>query len=337
MTVRSLRKLHTAEAAKRLRQESDAYRLSNPRLALHLAELAVYAARPATAGGWVFSDGLIELDVLAECLATLGNTHRIVGNTREARKHLREAGQVALLGSGDPLVEAKIELLTAVLLGDTGHLEEALNLYLRCRKCYQLLDEKERANRVLFEIGGIHWRAGRSAVALRCALDCFKETRTDGDPVLKQSLLSLAALAKLDLGEAKEAREIAQVIQQRCRRPEYRAAKVRGEWIEARALLALGRWQEGVEGLDEAREELLKVGALGAAAHAHLELALAHADACQWEEASEIARQAFGALAAAGLEGQALLALRTVARAADGEKLTCEALRKAMVKVNTGR
>ncbi len=337
MKVRSLRKLHTAEAARALRLASEDRRTSSPSVALRLAELAVYSARPAAAEGWQVPGGAIERDELAECLATLGNSYRIVGNTRESRRHLQEAARIALQGSGDPLVQAKIDWTMAVLLTDCSELDKALDLFTRSYDRYQQLDESWLANQVLASMARLHLRAGRSSVALRCALDCFKETRADGDPVLKQSLLNLVALAQLDLGEAKEARRVAQVIQRCSRRPENRAARVRGEWIEARALLAMGRWREGVEGLDRAREDLQEVGALGAAALAHLELALAHVDACHWEEASEIARQAFGALAAAGLEGQALIALRTVARAAEDRELSSRTLRRAIAKVNTGR
>ncbi len=256
MTVRSLRKLHTAEAAKQFRLASEERRTSNPPLALHLAELAVYAARPAVAHGWVLCGGLIERDVLAECLATLGNAQRIVGNFKDARQHLKEAAQVARLGSWDPLVEAKVERLTAVLLLDTGHPDEALDLFLRCEATYKKLGEEVRANRVRHYVAQVHLRAGRPDAALRCAHDCYKKSSVDGDPVLKQNLLSLVAQAQIDRGEPEEAREIAKVIQERCSRPEFRAAKARGEWIEARALLALGRWKEGVEGLDLAREEM---------------------------------------------------------------------------------
>ncbi len=336
MRVRSLHRLHNAKAADHLRAASDEHRFANPPLALHLAELAVYAARPATQQGWVTTGGFIERDVLADCLATLGNAQRITGDTKAARKNLREAAQIARLGTGDPLLKAKVEWLSAVLLTDCGHLDQALALFKRSHKGYQRLDEGWRANRVLASMGRVYLRLGQPAAALRCAYDCLKETHTDGDRMLKLSSLTLIAQARLDLGELATARRTAQILQRVYQGPADRAAAIRGEWIEARALLAMGRWEEAVGGLDEARERLLKVGALADAAHAHLELALAHADACHWRQAREIARQAFGALAAAGLEGQALLALRTVARAADGEELTSKVLRRALAQLNAG-
>ena len=84
MKLRSLRHLHTVEVVGALRRASDEQRFGDPPLALHLAQLAVYAAQPVAAaargadGGWES----YTLDQLADCLSTLGNAHRIVGDNR---------------------------------------------------------------------------------------------------------------------------------------------------------------------------------------------------------------------------------------------------------------
>jgi hypothetical protein len=141
------------------------------------------------------------------------------------------------------------------------------------------------------------------------------------------------AFASLDLGNAREALQSAHSLQSICEGPADGTWRIRAEWIEARARLALGSWSEGIAGLNNAREALVGIGALGAAAHAHLELALAYADANQWTEASQIASQAFGTLAQAGLTGQALLALRTVARAAQANELSHHLLQDALSRL----
>ncbi len=335
MKLRSLRRLQTATVAEALREASDEQRFNDPPLCLHLAGLAVDAARPAATGrGALGGGGVIERDVLADCLATQGNAHRIVGDTRRAERRLAEAGRVAQAGTGDPLLEAKIDRLTGVLLGDLRRLTAAMFYYVRCLESYEQLDEPKLAEQVRISMAQIHYRAGRSAKALNCIFQSLKNLNPQVDTTLVVAALSVAAAAHLDVGNADSALRKARVIQEVCAETGDRAGRIRAEWIEARALLALGHWQAGIDGLDRSREELLEIGALGAAAHAHLQLALAHAEACHWERAGSLAREAFGTLATAGLEGQALVALRTVARAAEGQRLTAAVLRQALGKVS---
>jgi len=261
-------------------------------------------------------------DMKSRAWAYLGNARRLASDFAGAEQALRFAESLAEDGSADPLEEARLLDLKALLLGDQGWLEEAAELLDTVVEIYEDVKDLHRKGRTLISKGVYLGCSGRPQQAV--------ELIPQGLALLDGELeprLALAARQELAwfLNECGHC-EHAQSQLDSCRRsPEAGGdarTELRMEWLESRIAHRSGRWQEAEHRLGSLLHRFVAAGLGYEAALVMLDLVTLHLDLGRRGEIGRLADDLLPAVLALDVHRQAAAALVAFQQAAAGDRVT---------------
>jgi tetratricopeptide (TPR) repeat protein len=261
-------------------------------------------------------------DMKSRAWAYLGNARRLASDFAGAEQALRFAESLAEDGSADPLEEARLLDLEALLLGDQGWFEEAAEMLDTVVEIYEDVKDLHRKGRTLISKGVYLGCSGRPQQAV--------ELIPQGLALLDGELeprLALAARQELAwfLNECGRC-EHAQSQLDSCRRSLGAGGdartELRMEWLETRIAHRSGRWQEAEHRLGGLLQRFVAAGLGYEAALVMLDLVTLYLELGRRGEICRLADELLPAVLALDIHRQAAAALVAFQEAAAGDRVT---------------
>ena len=261
-------------------------------------------------------------DMKSRAWAYLGNARRLASDFAGAEQALHFAESLAEDGSADPLEEARLLDLKALLLGDQGWFEEAAEMLDTVVEIYEDVKDLHRKGRSLISKGVYLGCSGQPHQAVELIAQGL--ALLDGE---LEPRLALAARQELAwfLNECGWC-ERAQSQLDSCRRSpgagEDARTELRMEWLETRIALRSGRWQEAEHHLGGLLQRFVAAGLGYEAALVMLDLVMFYLELGRRAEICRLAEEQLPAVLALDIHRQAAAALVTFHQAAAGDCVT---------------
>lgn len=246
--VRRSRRFRSWALCERLFQESHNLSFERPSEAADFAELAIEAA-------WALDDKGLGRELISDLLArgwvALGNARRLGGQLSLAAETVAMGHFFLEQGSGDPLVQAEIAGLEALLRRDQRYFDEAMRLHDRCVTIYRDLEDEQQLGSALLQQAVTRAAAGE----LETAVTELRNSLALLDPAV-DSRLELCARHTLilylqRLGEREEAEVLLAELAPTAARPMDPWGRLRRRWLDAELARAAGRSEEADSALTE--------------------------------------------------------------------------------------
>jgi tetratricopeptide (TPR) repeat protein len=195
-----------------LLRASIALRHDYPAQMVHLAEIAVAASRmvpfPAVAPDREPRPGVLPRlkDLEARACAELANAYRVADNFPRAELAIDRAFGCFHVGTGNPLLFARLHDLAASLYASQRRFDEAFACVAEAYSSYSAVGDRHAAGRVLVKAGVFSLWAGKPEVAAERLLQGLQVIDRDRDPDLVFRALHNLLLAMVELGDLDEAR-----------------------------------------------------------------------------------------------------------------------------------
>jgi tetratricopeptide (TPR) repeat protein len=317
--VRSIEALQSWALAERCCEESVRQASRNLQRAASWAQLALEIAKLVPGStGW-------RRRVRAYALAHWANVLRVRGELNAADVALGKAKQLWQSGSdpGGLLDPGRLLDLEGSLRRDQRRFEEALDCF------NQAIPMSRFPERVLMNKGTTYDVLGQHELAIAALLEARPHVEQRGGPRLGNMLRLNLASNLVHAGRHDEAMELVEEVR---RNPEGlgKIDIVRIPWLEGRIQHGLGRRDEALRLLAEARESFEAEEMFYDVALALLEEAGLLLEENRTREVKELTRELPKVFAAKGVHREALAALRIFQEAVEREAVTAELTRRVL-------
>lgn len=311
-------------------KESIRVAASDPRKALRHAELAVFIARKVR-----IQDPAEGESAEPYALAHLANAHRVAGDLPAADRTFAECDRLWKPGSGSLLYDdATVYVLKATLCRTKGQFEEAVALHdmaLGATGAERLHPELLISKACTFDEAG----------DLRSAIPVFREAalalagREDERLLLSLHHNLVDTLSKAEFYEEAEAglAEVRRLVQKAGTNLDY----ARFQWVSGRIAGGLGRLEEAVTLLLQARGTFSGKGLAFEMALVSLELASLYSQAGRMEAVKDIARHLTPLFKAQALPRETLAALSLFRQAAEAGRASAELAKQVLAFLRRAR
>jgi tetratricopeptide (TPR) repeat protein len=261
-------------------------------------------------------------DLKARAWAYLGNARRLGSDLAGAEQALSFADSLAEEGSADPLEEARLLDLKALLLSDQGWFEEAAELLDTAVEIYEDVKDLHGKGRTLIAKGVYVGCSGRPQLAV--------ELIAQGLALLDAGLeprLALAAGQELawflnECGRCEHAQDQLDSCRHRPGAVGDVRTELRMEWLESRIAHRSGRWQEAELRLGGLPQRFVAAGLGYEAALVMLDLVTLYLDLGRSAEIRRLADELLPAVLALDVHRQAAAALLAFQQAAAAGHVT---------------
>ena len=226
----------------------------SPRRMLELSRLARTVSDALDDGS-----GLREIltDVRAQARLALGNALRVNGRFQAAAAVLRKAEELLLVGTGNPLLGARLLHFQAKVLTEVDRQSEAVELLKQARRCFDGLGQVQDAMAVQVSAGISLARAGQLDEALSYYYSALGNVDAGRDPELTLGIVYNIASVLNRAGFPEEAAEVARDSYGLYRFQPSRKALLGFQWCEARICAKLGYRNEAIAVLSAVRSAFL--------------------------------------------------------------------------------
>lgn len=259
----------------------------------------------------------VTADLRARALAELANAYRVADDLATAGSMLGEASAWARRGTGDLRLAARIGDLSASLLSDERHFQEAVDQLERVQALYESLGEFHLAGRALISQGLFTGYGGHAEAAVFFLAEGLKLLDPKRDPALRLSGFHAMALHLVDAGHPRAARDVVAGTRNLYLRDGSRLNHVRLRWLEGKIAFALGEDAEAEAALREAQERFRAELQQFDAALVSLDLALVLAKQGRRREIFLLVDRMVATFRRLGIRREALAALVLLRRASE--------------------
>ena len=276
-------------------------------------------------------------DMRSRAWAYLGNARRLASDFAGAEQALRFAEALAEEGSADPLEEARLLDLRALLLSDQGWFEEAAEMLDTVVEIYE-------------DVKDLH-RKGRALIGRGVYLGCSGQPRQAVE-LIPQGLALLDGELEPRLALAAR-RELAWFLNEcgRCEHAQRQLdsllhgpgaggdvpTELRMEWLATRIAHRSGRWQEAEHQLGGLLQRCVAAGLGWDAALVMLDLVALHLELGRRGEIRRLADELFPSVLALDVHPQAAAALVSFQQAAAADRVTLSLVRDVAAYLRRAR
>ncbi len=306
----------------------------DPAKAVALAEVAVAIAEQLPAEQY---GGRVINDLRSRAWAVLGNARRIVSDLDSADAAFRCAENLLAEGTGDPLEEARVLALTAVLRSDQRRFDECCRLLDRAIAIYRRAGDRRALGRSLIRKGTALGEAGDFGGANALLRGGTELIDPDKD---RRWLLAARHNEVLYLSEAGRQHEACRLLREtRSLYAQMGEAMnlLRLRWLEGKLAQADGGLPEAAVAYLEVRDAFVARGLGFDAALASLDLATVYLDQGRTDEIRGLASQMMPIFRALRVHREALAALLVFRRAVAMEQLTLGVIREVTAALEEAR
>lgn len=294
---------------------------TEPRVALHLAELArtVVHHSPTMPGAF---------NLIALATAYMANAFRAFGELRQASEQFAHARYViSHEGVTDPEILARVDDLEGSLRKDQRLYKEAEELMNRAMMLYRLSRAKSEEVRVLLKLGSLYFYEGDVDRAIETVRGALRRLRREAEPRLflcaRHNLVTYLAEA----GFYQQAADSFARDQDLYRGFPDEWTQLRYTWLQGRIAGGLGDLDTAEAALTTTREGFIARGHGFDAAQVSLDLAVLYARAGRTVELRSLAEEIAPIFEALDVHREALAALLLFQEAARKEALSLALLR----------
>jgi len=193
-------------------------------------------------------------DFQARCEAELANAYRVSDLLDMADDSMARAIKRSREGTGDPLLQARIMLLTASIRHYQRRYPEALILLAKARVLYRKLGESQLAARTLVMSGIYSMYAGRPEDALPLLEEALGSIDREREPKLFAWALHARASRLVEVGRCEEAARALDEADLQALYAGDSLSLLKARWTEGQALMGLGELDRAEEALASVRE-----------------------------------------------------------------------------------
>jgi len=261
-------------------------------------------------------------DMKARAWACLGNSRRLGADFTGAEQALAFAEALFEDGSADPLEEARLLDLKALLLSDQGWFEEAAELLDTVVEIYDDVEDPHRKGRALIAKGICLGRAGWPQLAVDLILSGLALLDRKLEPRLALTARQELAWFLVECGRSDNAQRQLDRVRADLLGDEDPRAELRMEWLEARIAHLSGRWPEAELSLGRLLQRFVSGGNGYEVAMVMLDMARLHLDQGKRSEIRRLAEDVVPVVLSLDIHRQAAAALVTFQQAAQGDQVT---------------
>lgn len=276
-------------------------------------------------------------DMKARAWAYLGNARRIAADFGGAEQALFFAESLAEDGSADPLEEARLLDLKALLLSDQGRFEEAAELLDTVVEIYEDVKDLHRKGRALISKGIYLGCSGRPQLAVELIPQGLELLDGEAEPRLALAARQELAWFLTECGRCDHAQRQLDSCRHGLAAGGDARTELRMEWLESRIAHRSGRWPEAEHRLGGLLVRFTSAGLGYEAAQVMLDLAGLYVETGRRGDVRRLADELLPALLALDIHRQAVAALVTFHQAAAGDRVTPELLRNIAAYLRRAR
>lgn len=298
-------------------------RHSDPRRMIWFAELAKRAAEnldPVRYG----REAVADRQALA--WGELANAYRVADRAAEAAQAFTMARERRKRGSGDPLLDARLRVLTASLRAAQRRFPEALRLLDRAVRIYESLGEEHLAGRTLIKKGIYAGYSQQTAEACRLLREGLRRIDRRREPKLTLAGLHDLLWLMVDAGDYRRARRELFENLDLYQRDGDPLNLLKKRWLEGRIAAGLGELPRAEAALRQVREGLSQQRLSYKAAIAGLELGAVWLRQGRTAEVRGLVSEMVAVFKVLGIAREALGALILLRSACEQEYVSLEFL-----------
>jgi tetratricopeptide (TPR) repeat protein len=295
-----------AQVCERLLAQSRACRLDDPQRMVDFARRACFAAENLDPGR--YGEETV-LDLQARTLAELANAHRVADDLEQADDCMRQAVLRSALGSGDPLLLARLMDILASLCCHRRELETAIELLDAVYAIYRDQGDEQRAGRALISKGLYTGYANDPRQALVLLTEGFERIDPARDPELALAAVHNILFCLVEVGRSREARPLLERFRPLYERYGGRLTGLKLRWVEGKIAVGCGEPEEAARSFAEVRQGYEEAGLGTACALVSLDLAAVWLRQGKVAPARQLVEQAIATFRAQRIDREALAAL----------------------------
>jgi tetratricopeptide (TPR) repeat protein len=240
--VNSVAAVQKKEVFEEIIQEAKHFGPSDPHAAEHLAMSAYLLVEHLPGGEFPerVKDGL-----RLSAMTVVANSRRLASNWAGARSAITEAQRCQARGKPSPTERAYLLSIHASLLLDVGQLDESISLMSQAAGLYQSVADSKGVATMKIKAGDALYGAGKPEEAIGMAEDALAILASDPEAVrLKLLARSIIIESMVTLGRPTAARRRYEATKHLYHEVGGRLTLLRGEYLEAKLLDALGHARE---------------------------------------------------------------------------------------------
>jgi tetratricopeptide (TPR) repeat protein len=317
--VRNLPRFQTWGCCELLISESYSRRFSNAEEGVILGELAAVAAERLDAG--LYGDQLVA-DMRGLAFAHLANAHRVASDLAGAEEAMNSAETLLEQGTGDPLHEARLFEMKALLRGAQRRFPEALRASKRAEARYALIGDRHKLGSVLLERALLLTRVGdhqRTEALLRRSIELLEPQRDQRLPLFAKNAL---AFYFNSVGRFQDAQHQLAGLHAAFTQLGDTLTALRMRWLEANAAAGLHQPLRAETLLCEVRSGFAAAEIPYDVALVSLDLAVLYLEQGRTEEVKTIAREIASVFVALQIQREAYAAALLFQQAVETETVT---------------
>lgn len=324
LLIRNSRRFRSWALCELIQERARVEGFQEPERAVQLAELALAVGKrvdSAEHGTRLVSD------LQARCWAVLANARRIVSDLAASERAFRIAESLLREGTGDPLEEARVLAMKAVLRSDQRRFEETLSLLDRTIEIYRRTGQRRSLGQTLIRKGTALGEAGEPEAAIRY----LREGADLIDPVEDRRWTLVAKhnliLYLSDLGEVDEALRLLNETRPLYAEMGETMSLLRLRWLEGRLAQARSDLEEAESAYQEVQDAFIARSMGLDAALATLDLATVYLASGRTAELKQVAAEMIPIFESLDVHREAVAAMLAVRRAVEMEQITMHLLR----------
>ncbi len=305
---------------------SHALRKDYPQEMVHFAEIAVEVASLVSWRPY----RLEQLrDLEARAWGELANAYRVADELTQAESALEQAYERSRVGTGDPLLLARLDDVTASLFAAQRRFKDAFRSLDKARALFLSAGDRHGAGRTLISKGLFSGYDGHPEVAIQLLTDGLNEIDRDRDPDLVYHSLHNIVFLTMETGDLERARDFLPLLQPLAERRAGRLDRLKLRWIEGRINAGLGDFESAAQVFAEAKQAFEQGGLLYHAAGAGLDLAAVWFRQGKTAKVKSLVGELVTAFSRVQVEREAIGALLLLHKALTQDRATFELIAQA--------
>ncbi|HVT61724.1 MAG TPA: hypothetical protein VHR45_25420 [Thermoanaerobaculia bacterium] len=328
---RARRRFRGVALALLLVEESDRHMQSDPRLALHWADLArdVLALTPPGAG---------VADARAAAIVRIANAVRCQGDLRAADGLFAEARRlIAQEGVAEPTIYALVDEFEGSLRKDQRRFAAAEELLARAVTLYRAVGERERTAAPLLALAALYYYQHDPKRAIAITRQAEAALGPGAEPRLHLCIRHNLAIYQFELGDFAGAAAAVESNRALFARFPDPPTQLRLAWLEGKIAAGLGETARAADAFALVRDGFVACEAPYEAAMVSLDLALVYLRQARWSDLRRLAEEIAPQLAARDVHPEALAALRLFQEGARREALSADLIKELAVFLEAAR
>ena len=204
-------------------------------------------------------------DIRARAWAVKGNALRLSADLRGATRCLNAALKLLEHGTGDPLEEARVCELFAVVRSNQRRIEQAVRLQERAMRLYRRAGHGDRLGKAMVDLASYNALAGDRQVAIELVTKALELIDAERDPHTALAGRHNLAVFLQEAGRRREALTVLTSARPLCEKLGDRSHVLRLRWLEGKLASEVGETKLAQDAYEEVYDGFVEYSPIDAA------------------------------------------------------------------------